>query len=148
MLILWISGFAIGLATSTAFPAKGQCVPATLDVVSVSGNVLVRGNAGELPVTDAVVTLTRMIRGENIGSFVSKQSVGHDGAFAFRSIKPGKYLLRVSAVPFSDFDLILRLNRSKRHKSKNEIAVIMGTEFTRECTGSFAELRVKQSPKK
>jgi hypothetical protein len=135
---LVISFAVIGGATSSA---NAQCVPDTLSVTSVSGRVIAKFNDGEGPLTKAFVTLKR---GDNFGPVIAKQVVKEDGSFEFSHIEPGKYQMMVSEPGLINFYLDLQVRRSKATKDQKEIIVIMGADFRKECSGSFAELRVKE----
>jgi hypothetical protein len=121
------------------FPTAGQgiCVADLLTVRSVAGKVVAELNAGEKPLPEASVTLKK---GETI---IAKQSVRMDGSFSFDHMRPGKYLMIVSEPGLIDFYLELEVVRSKRKRDDKEIVVIMGADFTKECNGSSAELRIK-----
>jgi hypothetical protein len=129
---------AIYLLTSSA---NAQCVPDTLNVTSVAGKVIAKFNDGEAPLNNVVVML---IRGGNDGPTIAKQAVSGNESFSFK-VKPGKYQLKVSVPHLSDFYLNLRVKRSKTLKDQKEIIVIMSADFRKECSGSFAELRVKKN---
>jgi hypothetical protein len=135
-----LSGRLISFAIicMAASSANAQCAPDTLAVTSVSGKVVAELNKGETPLDNAVVTLKR---GGNFGPVVAQQEVNKDGGFGFR-VKPGKYQLKVSVPHLSDFYLDLRVRGPKADKVRKEIVVIMGADFTKECSGSSAELRI------
>ena len=131
----------IGAVTSSA-NAQGICVPDTLSVTAVSGRVVAELNKGETPLTEAVITLKK---GNHDGPVIAKQSINEAGSFSFSKVKPGNYQLKVTAPSLRDFYLDLQVRRSKASKDQKEIIVIMGTDFTKPCSGSSAELRVKKT---
>jgi hypothetical protein len=133
-----VISFAVIVVTTSS--AKAQCVPDTLSVISISGKVVAELNRGETPLDNAVVTLRR---GGYGGSVIAKQAVKADGSFSFK-VMPGKYQLKVSAPALRNFYLDLQVGRSKLAKDQQEIIVIMGADAAKECSGSYAELRVKK----
>lgn len=131
----------IGVA-KTPVNAQGICVPDTLSVKVISGKVVAVLDKGETPLTEALITLQK---GDNDGPIVAKQSINEDGSFGFGPVKPGKYQLKVTAPAFRDFYLDLQVRRSKITKNQKDIIIIMGTDFTKPCSGSAAELRVRRN---
>jgi hypothetical protein len=138
-----VSTLIIGLAAFwvSTLSVAAQCVADELSVSSVAGKVVTRFNGGEQPVAPASVKLKR---GNNTGPVIAKQSVGTDGRFNFDHIKPGKYVMIVSAPHYIDFYLELQFARPTTGKDDKEVVVIMGADFTKECSGSKAELRIKE----
>jgi hypothetical protein len=100
-----------------------------------------QSNKGEEPVPGALVSLKK---GSSIDPVIAKQPVTSDGTFSFDGLRPGRYVLVVSASGFADFYLALDLTRSKGKADQKEIVVIMDVDFKKHCNGGSAELRVKR----
>lgn len=137
-----VAVIAVGIGFSPSVIAQGICVADTLNVSRVSGKVVLKFNNGEQALPQASLTLRRT----NIyGRVIARQSVSKDGSFNFKGLRPGKYLLIASEPRFTDFYIGLNVERSDATRRQQDIVIVMDVNSGKECSGSHAELRVKEA---
>jgi hypothetical protein len=135
-----VSLLFIGLMTQAV--AQGVCVPPTLRIAAVSGQVIRTYSKGEESLEGTTITLRK---GHSQGSIVAKVITDAAGRFTFQKIRPGKYVLLVEKSLYITFVFPVQVNKSSKSVTqRNEIIINLGADYNASCGGSYAKLRERQ----
>lgn len=129
------------LAIPTLTYAQGMCIPETVTVKQVRGQVFF-GYEGKRRPQEGVTVEVISYKGNRV---IDTATSDEEGRFSFKSVKAGQYLLRTRHPQIIGLDV--RLNVAPLGKKVNDRLVIfvLGADPSKSCGGGRVEF-VKSSP--
>jgi hypothetical protein len=134
---LWQSALLFLLVVPTLAPAQGICIPETITVKQVKGQVFF-GYEGQRRTQEGVTVEVISYKGNHA---VATTTTDSEGRFSFDGIKVGRYLLRTKHPQIIGLDVRLNI-ASTRSNSKAEdrlIVFVLGADPSKPCGGGHVE---------
>ena len=106
-------GLTVLLAPNIAVANQGICVPDEVTVNAVSGKVMSHLANGESPIFNATVSLLKDQYKERV---IAETTTDARGAYAFKDMKSGTYLLKVTSPNLAAFYVRVRVVANRPSK--------------------------------
>jgi hypothetical protein len=130
VLKMWL-GLLLIILCVTEIKSQGICVPETLKIISLSGQVITVQN---VPLAESTIEIRTPAPEKKT---IAKVKADKNGYFAFTNIKAGKYIIYAEHPYYNHFVFPVKLHKLSKAVSKNKLMIVIGLK-NEVCDGSYA----------